>query len=224
MVGGESAGPARAMRIVVISSIRLYRDGLVLALSQLDDVVEAVAYTDNTPGFLELGRIGDSPDPVPLIVLLDMSALSSTSMARLIGRSVPTARIVALAVPETEPHVLACAEVGAVGYVPREGSMDDLISVVRLAARGEAQCSPVIVGGLLRRVAALSKDRDKQGAARELTSREMEIASHIAVGLSNRAIAARLSIELCTVKNHVHNILDKLGASGRGDIAEYLRA
>ncbi|WP_428338562.1 LuxR C-terminal-related transcriptional regulator [Mycobacterium sp.] len=211
-----------AMRVIVVSSIRLYRDGLAHMLSQLDDVADVMTCED-TQGFLDSRQIGSWAETDPLIVLLDMSVLSSSATARLIGRMMPTARIVALAVPETEPHVLACAEVGVVGYVTREGSMADLISVVRLAARGEARCSPVIVGGLLRRVAALSKDKDAHTMVRQLTSREMEIASHIAVGMSNRAIAARLSIELCTVKNHVHNILEKLGATRRGDIADCLR-
>jgi two-component system nitrate/nitrite response regulator NarL len=223
MSSGESRLPQTPMRIIVISSIRLYRDGLAWALSQLEDVAEVLSYSDGAQGFWDDRQSSSWPESDPLIVLLDMSALGSTATARLIGRKVPMARIVALAVPETEPHVLACAEVGVVGYVPREGSIDDLVSVVRLAARGEARCSPVIVGGLLRRVAALSKDKVAHNVLRQLTTRELEIADHIAVGMSNRAIATRLSIELCTVKNHVHNILEKLGAAGRGEIADCLK-
>lgn len=72
----------------------------------------------------------------------------------------------------------------------------------------------------MRRVAMLAHDNS---VTSRLTSRELEIAGHIALGTTNRAIASSLGIELCTVKNHVHNILDKLGVERRADVAECIR-
>jgi DNA-binding NarL/FixJ family response regulator len=113
--------------------------------------------------------------------------------------------------------VLACVEAGVSGYVPRTGSIEDLVAAIRSAVRGEARCPPVITSALMRRVATLA---NAGGAGHRLTTRELEIAEHIALGMSNREIARRLGIELCTVKNHVHHMLEKLGVSRRADIAD----
>jgi DNA-binding NarL/FixJ family response regulator len=211
--GGDQDGGITGMRIAVVSEIRLYREGLAPVLSALDDVAEVVTHA-TVLDCIEVGR-----RLAPDVVLLDMSSADSAAAARLVARELASTRIVALAVPETEPSVLACVEAGVSGYVPRGGTIDDLVAAVRLSVRGEALCSPVITAGLMRRVATLAH---ANGPARRLTTREEEIAEHIALGLSNRAIATRLGIEICTVKNHVHNILDKLGLDRRADIFEGL--
>jgi DNA-binding NarL/FixJ family response regulator len=83
--------------------------------------------------------------------------------------------------------------------------------------------SPRAAAALLRRVGALAADRPAVSSPRgELTAREREIVELIALGLSNKAIAARLHVEIATVKNHVHNILDKLQVHRRGEIAAHL--
>jgi DNA-binding NarL/FixJ family response regulator len=83
--------------------------------------------------------------------------------------------------------------------------------------------SPRAAATLLRRVGALAADRPSATPPRgELTAREREIVELVALGLSNKAIAARLHVELATVKNHVHNILDKLQVRRRGEIAASL--
>jgi len=205
-----------AVRIVIVSPIRLYREGLASVLSTLEGIGEVATCERPVDGLRLARRV------VPHILLLDMSVVNSSATARLFAREFPATKIVALALPETEQHVVACAEAGVVGYVPREGSIDDLIAAIRHATQGETLCSPVIVAGLMRRVATLANEKRWPGPRARLTAREAEVADHIALGLSNRAIATRLGIEVCTVKNHVHNILDKLGATQRADIAEQL--
>ncbi len=200
--------------IVIVSDIRLYREGLARVLSQLPDVETVRTCESAADG------VGVVTHVAPDIILLDMSALGSASSARLFSRELPTVKIVALAVPETERHVLACVEAGVMGYVSREGSIDDLVCAIRHAARGEALCSPSITGGLMRRVAMLAHD---DCVTSRLTRRELEIAEHIALGTTNRGIAMSLGIQLCTVKNHVHNILDKLGVEHRADVAARIR-
>jgi len=200
--------------IVIVSDIRLYREGLARVLSQLPDVETVHTCESAADG------VGLVDHVAPDIILLDMSALGSASSARLFSREFPTVKILALAVPETEHHVLACVEAGIMGYVPREGSIDDLVCAIKHAARGEALCSPSITGGLMRRVAMLAHDNS---VISRLTPRELEIAEHIALGTTNRGIAVSLGIQLCTVKNHVHNILDKLGIERRADVAACMR-
>jgi len=201
------------LRIIIVSDIRLYRDGLARALSQLEDVSDVATCGAAIDCVVLAQRFR------PNVIVLDMSSASSASSARLFARELVSTKVVAIAVRETEPHVLACVEAGATGYVSREGSLDDLVAAIRRSSRGEALCSPAITGGLMRRVAMLARNQD---VTRHLTARELEIAEHIALGMSNRGIAARLGIELCTVKNHVHNILEKLGVDRRSDVAGYL--
>ncbi|MGV9613516.1 LuxR C-terminal-related transcriptional regulator [Nocardia xishanensis] len=206
-----------ALRIVIVSPIRLYREGLAAVLSALGGIGE-IATCEHPVEGLHLAR-----QLAPHILLLDMSAVNSSASARLYAREFPDTKIVALALPETEQRVVDCAEAGVVAYVPREGSIDDLMATIRHAAQGKTLCSPLIAAGLMRRVAALANENRLRRSRPLLTARESEVADYIALGLSNRAIAARLGIEVCTVKNHVHNILEKLGVTQRADVAEHLR-
>lgn len=207
---------ALSLRIVLVSPIRLYREGLAAVLLRLDDVAEVYTCEHSVDACAIARRIA------PQVLLLDMSSDGSSATARLFNLEFPETKVVALAVPETERHVVACAEAGVVGYVPREGSIPDLIAAIRHAMHGEAVCSPLIAAGLMRRVAMLAGALDRDDSRGRLTVRELEIADYVVRGLSNRAIAARLGIELCTVKNHVHNILEKLGASQRAEVAHFL--
>jgi len=85
-------------------------------------------------------------------------------------------------------------------------------------------CSPRVAGALLRRIAALATDGRSDRVPAHLTNREREIMGLIDEGLSNKEIAKRLRIEVATVKNHVHNILEKLQVHRRGEAAARVRA
>jgi DNA-binding NarL/FixJ family response regulator len=157
------------------------------------------------------------------VVLLDVTGRDGAGMAHALRAAHPAAPIVALGVDECEPSIVACAEAGVAGYVTREASIRDLLSTIHSAARGELRCSPQIAAALSRRVAALAAERTAGRPYGGLSQRELDVADLLALGLSNREITARLSIELSTVKNHVHNILEKLGVRGRADVAAWAR-
>ena len=159
----------------------------------------------------------------PDIALLDMTMLDNADTVRALREAAPGVRVVALAVPETEPHVLACVEAGIAAYVPREGSLGDLVATVQGVARDEVECSPRIVASLFGRVAALAAERRHEPPPGRLTSREIDVVELIDLGLTNREIAERLCIELPTVKNHVHSILEKLQLHRRGEAAAWAR-
>jgi DNA-binding NarL/FixJ family response regulator len=154
----------------------------------------------------------------PEIVIVDMAMPESLATVRDLARVSPETRIIALTVPEVEHAVIACAEAGIVGYVSREGSLDDLVGLIECVARGETRMSPRMVATLMRRVSALAADRAADAVRADLTAREQEIVACIRDGLSNKQIGARLHIELATVKNHVHNVLEKLHVQRRGEV------
>jgi two-component system, NarL family, nitrate/nitrite response regulator NarL len=107
--------------------------------------------------------------------------------------------------------------------VTREASAEHVAEAVWRAANDELACSPRVAASLLRHVRELAALRPPDAAGPGLTPREREIVGLIDEGLSNKQIASRLCIELPTVKNHVHNILEKLHVSRRGEAVARLR-
>jgi DNA-binding NarL/FixJ family response regulator len=156
---------------------------------------------------------------MPDIALLDIAMPDGTLTVRALADSAPGVRVVALGVPENDGPVLACAEAGVAGFVPRDGSLEDLVETLKRVVRGEVLCSPRIIGSLFRRVAELAAH--PLPPVGRLTQRELEILGLIDQKLSNKEIARRLTIELSTVKNHVHSILKKLQVRRRADAAAW---
>ena len=205
------------IRILVAGDVRLYREGLAHELARRPQM-EIVGCASGRAEVLSL-LAALAVD----VLLLDMAMPESIATLRDIGRAASAVRVVALAVPEVEPAVMACAEAGIAGYVARDGSLEQLVDAVHHAARGESLLPPRFAATLLRRVSALAGHEAPRKAPPLLTDRELEIASLVAMGLSNKQIAARLCIEVPTVKNHVHSILEKLHADRRGEISLRLR-
>jgi two-component system, NarL family, nitrate/nitrite response regulator NarL len=102
--------------------------------------------------------------------------------------------------------------------------MEELVAVLRSAAHGEVRCPPHVTATLFRQVARLAPFRSVAMHGSELTRREAAIVCLIRDDLTNKEIAVRLGIEVATVKNHVHNILEKLHVRSRGDVATFARA
>jgi DNA-binding NarL/FixJ family response regulator len=200
-----------AIRIVVASDIRLYRDALERAFREANgiDLVGAASGGEDTLKHVE--RL--TPD----IVLLDMAMVDAFAVAKQISRAPCETRIVALGMPEVEAEIIACAEMGIAGYVPRNGSLDDAFQAVHAVARGELRCSPRIAGFLFRHIATISHERGSHDPAAGLTAREAQILRLLQDGLSNKMISRNLGIELPTVKNHVHSLLAKLGVHRRAE-------
>ena len=202
--------------VLVVSELRLLAEGLVRLL-------------ESKPGIRVIGvatrareRLRPFAREAPEIVLLD-SATEDPSVVRDVLDAVPGCKVVVVGVSEMEDDVIVWAEAGVAGYVSREASLDELTQAVLGAARGEVPISPKMAATLLRRVAALAAVHAPPAHDSRLTKRELEIVGLIDEGLSNKEIARRLCIELPTVKNHVHNILEKLQVNRRADAAALVK-
>lgn len=205
------------IRALVASDIRLYREGLAEGLRSSGRVELVGTAADPAASIAAAG------DLAPDVVLVDLAMTGWEETVRELVATGDEIRVVVLGVREVEDEVLACAEAGVSGYVTREASLDELVDVVESVARGESLCSPRISALLLRRVTELSGSRRQPDLADRLTPRETQIVELIDEGLSNKQIAGRLSIELATVKNHVHSILEKLQVERRGEAAAQVR-
>jgi two-component system nitrate/nitrite response regulator NarL len=215
--GGPTGRPDR-LRLLIVSEVRILAEGLALGLRD-DEAIEVVG----TAVDLRTAATAAAAH-APAVVLVDMSSRSAAAIARRLRELSPGAAIVAMAIDDAPASVVAWAEAGIAGYVPRGASLTDLRQVVLRVARGESPCSPRVAAGLFRRVASLTAERDaRPEPPTRLTRREAEVLGLIEDGLSNKEIAAQLSIALPTVKNHVHNILGKLDARRRGEAVALTR-
>jgi DNA-binding NarL/FixJ family response regulator len=209
----------RRIRVVVISPVRIHLEGLAHLL-ETEDGVELAGTAPTLDAVAPLL----SRRPVD-VVLLDMTGDMAGErgldvLLRLAGTvAMPC---VILGVPGRATDVVAYAEAGIAGYVTAEESFADLVVTLRSATRGEFSCQAHVVADLVGRLATLSRERRLSPVA-HLTSRELEIIVLIESGCSNKEIARLLYIQLTTVKNHVHNILEKLGVRGRGEAAAAVR-
>ncbi len=202
------------IRILIASDVRLYRDGLANALQSLGEFVIAAAVG-------AADAVAAAQRLRPELVLLDLAGSQRLALLRELA-AIEGPAVVVLALENSSDEVLGCIEAGARGYLTRDGSLADLVATLHSVACGELLCSPHVAALLVRRLADLSAHR-LANAYSPLTQREMEIVSLLDRGLTNKAIAATLGIELATVKNHMHNILSKLHVRRRADVSASLR-
>ncbi|MBO0737645.1 MAG: response regulator transcription factor [Alphaproteobacteria bacterium] len=217
--GARSRG-GRHLRILVVWGARflgeslaeiLERDPLVSVVGICTDLSEAVAL---------------SPALEADVALVDARIPEGLAGVRHALDIAPGLRIVACAVRETEEDIVAWAEAGVIGYIPRTASVSDLARMILDIHAGEQSCSGRVAAGLLRRIARTggqSTGRDTPFRAAALTKRERQAAELIRSGLSDKEIARQLNISLATTKSHVHNLLGKLNVRRRSQVADHLR-
>jgi two-component system, NarL family, nitrate/nitrite response regulator NarL len=205
------------IRVLVVAGVRIYREGLAEILTREPRVSVVATGVDRDDGLAQIRS--SQPD----VALLDLDVPDICSLVSTTRVEFPDVKVVALGMLEEDDDVIACVEAGAAGYVPRDGSVADLLRSVESAARGEMPISPKVAARLAKRVVMLSGALRLERHHPSLTRREAEIAELIERGLTNKQIAQQLCIELPTVKNHVHHILGKLEVQRRGEAAAMLR-
>ena len=205
------------MKLMVVSDIRLYREGLAEVLERDGQLrVEGLAACGTTA----LARVEEADIDA---VLVDVAMPRFLEIIRAIRELEPGMKLIALGLSENEADFLPCAQAGISGYLEPDGSVDDLITSLKSAADEELRCSYRLAGALLRQVARLSRPLPQVAGPGGLTARQLEILELIDEGLSNKEIARRLFIEVATVKNHVHNILERMQVRTRGEAAARFR-
>jgi two-component system nitrate/nitrite response regulator NarL len=207
------------LRVLIVSDVRVVQEGLNSLLAQRAgiDVVSAV---DMLRAGDEIARL------LPDVVLFDAVRPESVEFVKTLVASAPHSRIVAFGVKETTEEFLALAAAGTAGYVRDSAESDDVVNVLEQVMCDELSCSPRAAASLYRRVATLSQGSEALNgvaAPLPLSRRELQIAHLIDCGLTNKEIGRQLGIEAATVKNHVHNICEKLEVHRRGEVAGRIR-
>jgi len=198
-------GVGTQIRLVIASPVRLVRESLAANFRGRDDVTVA-AVTDLSPqGIAQIAAAAAD------IVLVDVGQTDTVvAVARLVKAASPGAKLVAFALDETVDQVFACAAASFSGYVPRESSGEEVHRAVVDAMEGRMHCAPQIAAAMFSRLAGVLRELGPHGSLPAMTSRENEILALAAQGRSNKEIARQLAISSATVKNHMHNILQKL--------------
>ncbi len=202
--------------VVVLDDCRLARECLAAQLSAHHlDVVGAW----DLPSLFANVDVG-----LKHVVVLNIDTKDSVTLLQVILDMDPRTRVIVTGLsPERESEIVACAEAGVAGLHLRSESFEHLLTLIRGAGNGPAQCSAQVSAILLRQVYAAAAETEAGGNHDMLTEREREILRLLEQGLTNQQIASRLSVTVHTVKNHVHSVLTKLGVGSRSEAGAVAR-
>jgi two-component system, NarL family, nitrate/nitrite response regulator NarL len=217
----EAAALPRHLRLAVVDSHRLFRESLAAALRD-DAGFTTIEVTDGDQAALAHLAAGGLVD---VLLLGSGGSCPVSELLRDARRHWPAAKILVLGAEGGEEQALALLREGARGYLFRDQSFAELRDAILEVAAGATICTPRVAHLLFSRLAELGRERRRGERLEvlELTSREIEILRLIADGLKNQEIAKRLYLSVHTVKNHVHNILERLGVKSRWSAVTHAR-
>jgi DNA-binding NarL/FixJ family response regulator len=204
--------------VIVVDDHDLFRTGLVSLLAAEPDL-DVIGQASGGRAAVRLAG-----ELAPDVVLMDlrMPDLAGPEATREILARNPSIRVVALTVVADEVEVAAAMQAGASGFLAKETPVAGVAMAVRAAAQGVAWLSPGAADVLLAHVRRDGPETAADtGPESRLSARELEVLRGVARGMDNAEIAAELGISPRTAKNHVSNILGKLGAASRLQVAVY---
>src|SRR5512134_856893 len=214
--------PERPIHLMLVNETHLMGNVIAAALEDEPDI-NVVACVTNPEEALQIVRDREVDVALVSTRLPDQGALKLTTA---ITELKPSTKVLALGLTEEKKRILRYVEAGAAGYVLKDDSLEDLIEIVRATQEGRVFVSPEIAAAMMERLSDLAQMfagvENNITDTTALTSREMEVLELISKGYTNQQIAQNLVIEVGTVKNHVHNILEKLNVSSRSEAAAYL--
>jgi two-component system nitrate/nitrite response regulator NarL len=206
----SSSESASRIRVFILSTVRLHREGLAALLRGCPSI--DVRGADN------MHETQDALLTTAIDVALIDALPPSDDTVSVLRKMCARVRILAIGVRETASEVLACAAAGIDGYVPSDAALGDMVTAIENVVRGELACSPQVAASLYHCVGL-----SRAASATPLTARELQIADLMNRGCPTKEIAWRLGMQPCTAKNHIRNILRKLGVHRRGQAVAKLR-
>ena len=205
------------MKLVIVTPIRLFGDGLAACLRHNKSIaLEAVVR--------DLGGLREHLDRYAAdAALIDVTQGIDLDEVRVLALACPDVALVALGLEEQRQSVIRCGRAGFSGYVDRTASVERLCRALTDVLAGRLSCSAEISGDLLRALFARKHEDSTHEPTEALTTREGEVLQLIGHGLSNKEIATELSVSIATVKHHVHHLLHKLKLPRRAQAMRRVR-
>jgi DNA-binding NarL/FixJ family response regulator len=202
--------------VLLVDDQLLFRKGL-RALFDEEAEFEVVGEASDGRAGIELAR---TTKPDAILMDINMPVCNGVEATRIIKAEMPEVKVVALTVSDDDQDLFEAIKVGAQGYLLKDLRPEDLFEMLRAVIRGETPISPAIAGKLLNEIRKRPRHEESE-TGWDLTARELEVLQLVAEGLGNAEIAGRLFIVEGTVKNHLHNILEKLHLENRVQAAAY---
>jgi DNA-binding NarL/FixJ family response regulator len=207
--------------IVLVDDTRVARDGAMAILRAQSDVLVLAASAEIEAAVEQVRKI--APD----IALLNLpqEGADNLTLAGTLHGVVPESRVIIMGLMPLYKDVASLIRAGVSGFIMAGASFEKCLQTIQSVAQGIQVLPLELTRSLftqLNRHGARGRKK-RAPAVQQLTAREREVADLIALGLSNKEIAARLEIALHTVKSHVHKVLAKLAVNGRLDVAAFSR-
>ena len=197
--------PSQPIRVMLVDDHTMVRRGLATFLKVFDDLQLAGEAESGAAAIQLCGEL------LPDVVLMDMAMtdMDGATATRIIRQQYPQVQVIVLTSFKEGELIKNALEAGAIGYLLKDVSADDLVRAIRAAHAGRATLSPEAAQALV------ETTNQPRGPGLDLTERELEVLALMVEGLSNTQIAGRLSVSPSTIKSHVSNILSKLGVASR---------
>ncbi|MEO6567572.1 MAG: response regulator transcription factor [Opitutaceae bacterium] len=206
------------LRLVLVDDQALFREGLRTLLGLVPDF-EIVAEARNGHEAVEQAR---RLKPDVMLMDLRMPGLSGVEATRAISAAKLPTRVLVLSTFDDDADISAAFAAGAVGYLLKDVPSEKLSDAIRLAARGESVLEPSVATKVIKQFTQLQNRQQRravQPLVEPLSTRELQVLEQLTTGKSNKEIAADLSIAEGTVKNHMSQVLAKLGVLDRTQAA-----
>lgn len=203
------------MRVVVVDDQTAVREGLVTILELLPGIDVVAAGADGA----EAVTLVAEHEPDVVLMDLRMPRLDGIDATKQIRASHPDTQVVVLTTHADDESALTALGAGAIGFLTKDASRDEIRLALEAAAAGHAHLDPAAHAALVGAAAAATSPAAPPPDG--LTRRELEVLALIAEGLSNREIAARLVVSEATVKTHVNRVFAKTGSRDRAQAVAY---
>lgn len=208
------------VKVLIVDDQRLIREGIA-SLLDLEEGILVVGTAVDGQNAVEQA-VSLSPDVILMDIRMPvMDGIAATARLRV---ELPEAQVLMLTTFDDDEYIVRSLQAGASGYLLKDIPAADLAQAVRLTHAGIYQLAPSVAGKLIGRLQAGPARMQHDGAApveHDLTNRELDVLRLLATGATNREIAQQLSVSEGTVKNHVSNILSRLGLRDRVQAALY---
>ena len=218
-----TAAPPVRIRVLIADDQRVVRDGLSMLVSLIDDVEIVGLACDGT----EAVRLAEEHRPDVILMDLRMPGVDGATATAQVRQRLPGTQVLVLTTYSDEAAILAALRAGALGYLTKDASAEQIEAAVRAVYAGQTHLDPAVQASLVATVTAQAPGVGVEEPGRAgpppagLTSREAEVLTLLASGLSNAEIAQRLFLSNATVKTHINRIFAKTGARDRAQAVRF---
>jgi len=219
MTAANPAGPP--ISVLIVDDQRVVRDGLSMLVSLIDGIAVVGSASDGD----EALRLAEAHRPDVVLMDLRMPGTDGIEATAQLRQRLPATRVLVLTTYADQAAILPALRAGALGYLTKEASAEQIEAAIRAVYAGQTHLDPAVQERLVAAVTGDPPATSRAAGSRELpgglTAREAEVLTLLAAGLSNAEIAQRLFVSNATVKTHINRIFAKTGARDRAQAVRY---